>query len=88
MSKIDDATQSPENCWTEVARSHLQGRIIESVRYLDLEEAEEMCWDSRPVVIELDDGALLYPSCDDEGNNGGALFGQSPGGEPWILPVL
>ena len=32
------------------------------------------------VVLVLDDGQLLYPSRDPEGNGPGALFGQDPSG--------
>jgi hypothetical protein len=35
-----------------------------------------MGWARRPLVIELDDGTLMFASRDDEGNDGGALFGQ------------
>lgn len=50
------------------------------------EEAMECGWErwvdseSRlPVVLELDDGSLLIPSSDHEGNNPGALFGVTAG---------
>jgi len=36
-----------------------------------------MMWSSKPVCFQLDDGTWLYPSQDDEGNNGGALFTTS-----------
>lgn len=52
----------------------LVGRKIKSVRYLSAEEAENLGWYSRSVVIELDNGTLIWPSSDDEGNNAGALF--------------
>jgi hypothetical protein len=35
-----------------------------------------------PVVLELDDGGLLYPSRDPEGNGPGALFGRTSEYEP------
>jgi hypothetical protein len=54
---------------------------------MSLEESEKAMWDgARCVVIKLDDGNLIYPSQDDEGNGPGALFTNSKN-DP-ILPVL
>jgi len=73
--------------WAEVAETHLLGRTIVGCRYMSREEAEGMDWYSRPLVLELDDGALVFPSRDDEGNDGGALFGNR-GDENLTFPVL
>lgn len=77
-----------EASWIDDANKHLLGRTITSIRYLSEQEAEEFDWLSRPVVLQLNDGTVIYPGGDDEGNTGGALFGQSPDGEPWTLPVI
>ncbi len=50
------------------------------------EEADHFGWYSRSVVIELDNGVLLWPSRDDEGNDAGAIFTTDPKGS--TLPVL
>jgi hypothetical protein len=50
------------------------------------DEAEEFGWYQKPIVIQLDDGNLIYPSADDEGNNGGALFTNNEA-DP-VLPTL
>jgi hypothetical protein len=42
-------------------------------------------WRRPATVLVLDDGTLLYPSRDGEGNDAGALFGKSPGGEQFTL---
>jgi len=47
---------------------------------------KELDWYSRPLLIHLDDGNIIFPSMDDEGNNGGALFCNDED-EP-ILPTL
>lgn len=74
--------------WMGYAKKHLVGRTIESVRWMSKGEAEAMGWEhSRPVVIHFSDGSLVFPSADDEGNYGGALFGQGPGGEDLTFPV-
>ena len=44
--------------------------------YLD-KEAKEWMWYSKPISMQLDDGTWIYPSKDDEGNDGGALFTTS-----------
>ena len=49
-------------------------------------ESDEMYWDKRPVCMLLDNGVWIFPSQDDEGNDGGALF-TSDNKEP-CLPVL
>ena len=74
--------------WTEFATTKLKGRKIETVRYLSSEEASVMYWSSRPLVIQLDDGTLIFPSSDDEGNDGGALLGQDTNNEQLTFPVL
>jgi len=57
----------------------IAGRKIVSIRDMnDIEMAREG-WDSKATVLELDDGTLLYPSCDEEGNGAGALFGHKNG---------
>lgn len=72
--------------WDKVASDLLLGCKITEVRYFTEEEAEHMGWTNRPVALLLDSGIWVYPSCDDEGNEGGALF-TTDGKEP-VLPVL
>ena len=71
--------------WNNYGKKHLVGRKIESVRWMSDDEAGD--WYDRPIVIHLDDGTLLYPSRDDEGNDGGTLRGQGPKGERLVFPV-
>ena len=75
-----------EKYWFDLANKALKGRKIVAVRYLTTEEAEHMGWYSRCVVMQLDDGTLVFPSTDDEGNNAGALFTSNKEAE--TLPVL
>lgn len=77
-----------EKQWTNYAKERLVGKQIKRVRYLTNEEAKGLDWYSRPVVIELNDGSLILPSRDDEGNDGGAMFGQSNQGDDWTFPVI
>ncbi len=63
-----------EPYWTKVAQKVLKGRKIVNVRYMSKKETEAMDWYKRTVVITLDNGVLIFPSMDDEGNDGGALF--------------
>ena len=73
--------------WTDYGKKHLVGRKIVGVRWLSEKECEAMDWHSRPIVLHLDDGTIVFPSMDDEGNDGGVLFGQGPGGEELTFPV-
>jgi hypothetical protein len=59
--------------------------------------ANEAMWYSRPIILVLDDGTIICPQSDDEGNNGGALMCETKDGKmigeefptDWtILPVL
>jgi len=72
--------------WTDIAKEVLLGRKIVDVRYMTDDEAEDLGWSYRPVVFHLDDGNLIFASCDAEGNDGGALFTNNK--EHSVLPVL
>jgi hypothetical protein len=63
-----------EKKFTELATKQLLGRKIAAVRYMTKKEADDLGWTSRPVVLQLDDGNLIFPSQDDEGNGPGSLF--------------
>ena len=73
-----------EEKWNKRAKA-LEGRKIVKVEYLTQEEADDLGWSSRPICIGLDDGSWIYPSMDDEGNDGGAL---AISGQTGVLPVL
>ena len=91
MSKSLSETPSMEeltNHWTDYAATRLVGRTIKEVRYLTNEEAKGMMWYSRPIAIFFDDGSYIFISKDDEGNDGGAVFGTDAQGDDFILPVL
>jgi hypothetical protein len=78
-------TQLTEH-WDKVASDLLLNRTITKVRYFTEEEAEEMGWSGRPVAMLLDNGIWVFPSCDDEGNEGGSLFTSHP--KDQCLPTL
>mgnify|MGYP003312606851 FL=1 len=60
--------------WTNKVDNFLVGRTIVKIEYMPNEEVEDMMWYKTPVVIHLDDGGMLIPSMDDEGNDGGAIL--------------
>lgn len=60
--------------WNKIASDLLLGRKIVAVRYMSDKEALAWMIDSKPVIIKLDNGLILTPMSDDEGNNGGALY--------------
>jgi hypothetical protein len=72
--------------WLEVAKKQLLFKRIVNVRYLTEMESAHMGWTGRPIAFQLNDGNWIYPSCDDEGNEGGSLF-TSDDKDP-ILPLL
>jgi hypothetical protein len=72
--------------WEQAAKKVLLNRKIVGVRYMTQEEADDHGWYSRGVIFKLDNGTLIYPSADDEGNNAGVLFTTDP--EEQTLPIL
>lgn len=60
--------------WGDKVAEFLVGKTITAVRYLTEQERDDLGWYERSVVLVLDDGSMLFPSRDDEGNGAGALF--------------
>jgi len=75
-----------EKKWAKVASDMLVGRKIVRARYMSEVEKESMGWRNRPVVLQLDDGNMIYASSDDEGNDAGAIFTNSE--KHPVLPVI
>lgn len=75
-----------EKRWTKVAADQLVGRRIVLVRYMKDSEAQDMGWGARPIVLILDDGNLIYPAMDEEGNDAGVIFTNNEA-QP-VLPTL
>lgn len=70
-------SMSKHNKLVEQTIRLLRGRRIVDIRVMSKDELDENGWDDfvpMPMVIQLDDGTLLYPSCDGEGNGPGVLF--------------
>lgn len=80
------ANKDIEKRWTKIASDQLLGKKIAKVRYMSEEEMESLGWYSRCVVIQLDDGNLIFPSKDDEGNDAGSIFTMNE--ENSVLPVI
>ena len=60
--------------WGRRATKHLVGKKIVQVRYLNKKEMDDLGWDQTPLVMFFNDGSYMFPSQDDEGNDGGSLF--------------
>ena len=76
-----------QQLWEEKARKLFEGKKIVSVRYMTEEEAEENDIEARPLCFKLDDGTIVIPLSDDEGNNGGA-FQLIKKDQSYLLPVM
>ena len=79
-------TQAIEKTWTDIASAQLVGRKIQSVRYMTDTEMKDIGWYRKSIVIQLDDGNLIFPSADDEGNDAGALFTNDK--DNCVIPVI
>ena len=73
--------------WQEQAVKLLKGRTIIKVQWMTKENAEQFDWHSRPLLMVLDNGTIMYAQTDDEGNDGGALYIDT-GKEGLTLPVF
>ena len=61
--------------WQDLVNKHLVGKYITKVQWLSPSESNKlMGWDYQPCELHLNDGTIITPSADDEGNNAGALF--------------
>ena len=76
-----------QQLWEEKARKLFEGKKIVSVRYMTEYEAEENDMEARPLCFKLDDGTIVIPLSDDEGNNGGA-FQLIKKDQSYLLPVM
>lgn len=74
--------------WNNYSRKHLLNKKIIEVRYLTDEEKEMLGWYGRALILILEDGTLIFPSTDDEGNDAGALLGQTPKSDNLTFPIL
>ena len=74
--------------WEDKANVLLLGRRIVKIEWMTNKEADKLDWSSRPVCMMLDNGTWIYPQRDDEGNDGGALFGQTKDGKDLTFPVI
>ena len=60
--------------WNKICQKHLIGKRIIQVRYMNQKELDVLGWEQPPLVIYFNDGSYMFPSQDDEGNDGGSLF--------------
>ncbi len=74
--------------WTSEAGRILLNKKIVQVRYMTDQEQQAFGWNHKAVVLQLEDGTLVFPSRDDEGNDAGALHYLKQGEQDYCLPVL
>jgi len=73
--------------WHKAANAALVGRRITAVRWMSEAEVESFGWRDPAIVLELDDGGVLIPQRDDEGNDAGALWWMTKDGVAHLWPV-
>jgi hypothetical protein len=72
--------------WADEVSAKLVGRKIVKVRYMSKKEVNDCGWYNAAVIIKLDDGTMIYPMSDDEGNNAGALATTNE--DLSVIPVI
>jgi hypothetical protein len=85
---MENIKNTIEQKCAEKAKAILLNRKIVEVRYLTDEEQNSLGWYAKSILFKLDDGTLVYPSMDDEGNNAGALFYQKEESDDYVIPVI
>ncbi len=66
----------------------LIGKKIAKIRPMTAKELDDEGWErthSATSAIELEDGTVIYPSQDDEGNGAGVLFGKDNKGKHFYV---
>jgi len=87
MKKLDQMSRKELDAyWENIAKGLLLGKKIVNVRYMTKEEMGQMGWYERSVAFQTEDGIWFFPSRDDEGNGGGALFTSDD--KESCLPVM
>jgi hypothetical protein len=74
--------------WTEKARKQFLGKTIVAVNYMTDENAKQMDWWERPLLLKLSDGTVIYASCDPECNGPGTLLVDSDDANNGGFPPL
>jgi hypothetical protein len=88
--KNNDRAEHQKKEWAKRFAS-LVGRSITAVSWMNESEVKATGWHRSAIVIQLDDGTLLIPQMDDEGNDAGALYvqaGSKTKGIETVAPVI
>ena len=86
-SKKQTSKEKLSKQWEQIISEQLVGKKIVQVRWMTKKEADANYWDYQPVLLILDDGSILCPMSDDEGNNAGSLI-HLGGKQERIIPVM
>jgi hypothetical protein len=57
--------ESRRKYWNLFAESHLVGKTVKKVRYMNPKEAKQWGWYSLPLILEFTDGSWILASSDD-----------------------
>jgi|15BtaG_2_1085339.scaffolds.fasta_scaffold00048_62 hypothetical protein len=84
----DETRQECRERWVNYAREQLVGRTITNAFMMSQDDCDAMDWGSSGLMLELDNGTVIYPVRDDEGNGPGTLRGVTKDGEQLVFPVV
>ena len=76
--------------WNERAK-RLVGKTIVASCYMTTEERDRLGlghWYRSTVKIVFDDGTIMFPSQDDEGNDSGVLYAYNADGSEILMPHI
>jgi len=81
------ADNDGETFYVSISDKSLIGKKIKLIRPLSNIELNNEGWDyvGTTSVLEFEDGTKIYASSDEEGNNGGTLFGRKKGKNYYVF---
>ncbi len=74
--------------WDDKVKNLLLGKKIILVRYMTDAELTQTGFNKRGIIIQLDDGTIIWPVKDDEGNDAGAIHYSKKGDDDYVIPNL
>jgi hypothetical protein len=88
MSRTSEGYRKELHARFTLEAKALEGHRIVKARYLTKAECSEYAWSRSTLVLVLDDGTVLFPMQDEEGNDAGTLMVVQRFGNTTCLPSI
>ena len=88
MARVTENPSADLRAKLTLEANSLKGRRIIEARYLTDAECHQQAWSRSTLLIVLDNGTLLFPMRDDEGNDAGSLMVVDQTGHALGMPTV